>query len=181
MAVLGGQLQVKSLQTQSLTHAESCSAQRSASISKSLCAHFHHLFDWYSHIRAGNLPVDYWIAKITAQQEAKESWFAAIVVRYQSQLGVSLIPASRTYFFRNREKMWIMSMRNEISSWSNRKILFRVQSCKRLRDTLYLKADSLYRIRILIRCNLCLQTSDLLFVVDLFQNLPECLEGLHQS
>lgn len=49
------------------------------------------------------------------------------------------------------------------------------------RDTLYLKADSLYRIRILIRCNLCLQTSDLLFVVDLFQNLPECLEGLHQS
>lgn len=44
-AVLVGQLQVKSLQTQSLTHAESCSAHRSASISKTLCAHFHHLLD----------------------------------------------------------------------------------------------------------------------------------------
>lgn len=54
-------------------------------------------------------------------------------------------------------------------------------SCKRLRDALNSKADFLYRIRFLIICNLCLQTSDLLFVMDLFQNLSECLERLHQS
>ena len=69
-----------------------CTEGKSANIGKSLCAHFHHLFDWCFHANVGNVPTEEW--KVAAQQEAKAlcrsvGFHRQISLRLSSWLGVS--------------------------------------------------------------------------------------------
>lgn len=96
-----------------------CTEGRSVNISESLCAHFHHLFDWCCHIKVGNVPIDNWEWKITAQQEAKPlcrslSFHHQICLQLSSWLGVSKAVRCWSYpSFQNLE--------NNISSEIGRK------------------------------------------------------------
>lgn len=62
-----------------------CTEVRNANISKSFRAHLYHLFDWWSHIKVGNVPTEEW--KITARQEAKPLCRS---VGFHHQIGLQL-------------------------------------------------------------------------------------------